>query len=159
MRKKHHSVFKNHLRYVMNSIHKTFKARILHYDKHLHEMFDIYHYLYPPSKKVQEHHKSKWVTRDKPFDEKRIHKAIRLCLTKEMWYDINSKQVDYLFTEHEYWVYILNTLEVKNYCSMDFSHINNKNDTTRKKAVNEYSDRNESLQVFLKNDKAGTGKN
>ena len=39
--KKNHSVFKDHVRYILNNIQKPYKARIFHYDERLREVFKL----------------------------------------------------------------------------------------------------------------------
>ena len=60
MRKKHHSVFDEHMRYVKSDIQKPYKLRRFHYYEWLRKMFDLGCYLSTPSKKCEEYHYCDW---------------------------------------------------------------------------------------------------
>ena len=69
MWKNHFSVFYKHSRYVHNDITNPYEARIIKYDEHVREMFEISQYLFPTINKVGEYHEAYCTSRDKTFSE------------------------------------------------------------------------------------------
>ena len=65
MWRKHHIVLNNQMNYTKNDIYKPYKVGILQRDKHVRETHDIYNFLPPPIKNVEEQHGEEWKIRDK----------------------------------------------------------------------------------------------
>ena len=84
MCKKHQIVFNDNIRYFMNDVTKYFKVIILKYNEHVHELFGVSCYIYPPIKMDEDFYNSNWTDNEKHFSYEVICKAIKDCLPNEM---------------------------------------------------------------------------
>ena len=65
MRRKHRSVFQNHLKYISNGIVKPFYVKIIHYSERVVDMHDLAKQLPTPLMKGDGYEDNNWKSRDK----------------------------------------------------------------------------------------------
>ena len=64
MRRKHRSVYQDHLKYIRNDIVKPFGVKILRYDERVREIHDLEKYLPLPSMKGMGAEAANWSVRN-----------------------------------------------------------------------------------------------
>ena len=62
---KHWSIFQDHMKYIHNKIVKPFRVEIIQYADSFCDMYKLYKYQPPPSKKGDDYDKVDWTVRDK----------------------------------------------------------------------------------------------
>ena len=77
-------MFDEHIYYVKNNIQKPFKMDIFYYPECVRKMFEMEKLLPLLRWKNEGYRKYAWETREVPFKEEIIHKAIRDSLTTEI---------------------------------------------------------------------------
>ena len=112
MRKKHHNVFGEYIYYVRNDIQKPFKMGTLEYTEHVRDMFKMDKLIHPPRRNNEEYHEASWDTRDMPYKQEMICKAINDFLLASMKEEV-KKQFgrNYCIIPNEECIGILGTLQ------------------------------------------------
>ena len=112
MRKKHHNVFGEHIYYVRNEIQKPFKMGTLQYTEHVHGMFKMDKLTPPPRRNNEEYHEAAWDTRDMPYKQEMICKAIKDVLLDSINEQVKEKfSSNYRTIPTEECIGILGTLQ------------------------------------------------
>ena len=77
IRRKHRSIYQDHMKYVRNDIVKPFKVKIIRYAERVREMNDLAKYLPPPSMKGESAMSYNWNVRNQELTASDLRLAIK----------------------------------------------------------------------------------